>query len=135
MELYQEWHDPDFPGGKPPPLSPDETINDALCDFLRTQERTRRQKRHRISDDEDGAFKNDKLTDIDKYAYQNDENIEVNDLSFYEGEDGDIQAIETDFNPIPAAVKGNAKSGGIQTLSSGVCIVYLCAISVYLVLF
>ena len=134
-ELYQEWNDPDFPGGKPPPLSPDETINEALCEFLRTQDRTRRQKRHRVTDDEDGARNNDKISDIDKFAYQNDENIEVSDLSFYEEEDGDIKVVETDIKPIAAAVKGKAKSGGMQTLCSSVIIVYSCAISVLLVLF
>ena len=133
-ELYNEWVDPDFPGGKPPPLGQDETINKELCEFLKTQAKTRRQKRHRISDDEDGSIKNDKISDIDKYAYQNDENIELNDLSFYEGEDGDIIIVETDTKAKAAAVKGNDKSDGMQTLSSGVCIILSCAISLFFVL-
>lgn len=33
-ELYKSWEDPDFPGGKPPPLSPDEEINAELCNYI-----------------------------------------------------------------------------------------------------
>lgn len=32
--LYNSWDDPDFQGGKPPPLSPDEDINRELCDHI-----------------------------------------------------------------------------------------------------
>ena len=32
--LYNSWTDPDFPGGRPPPLSPDEIINRALCNHM-----------------------------------------------------------------------------------------------------
>lgn len=32
--LYNSWDDPDFPGGKPPPLSPDEDIERELCDHI-----------------------------------------------------------------------------------------------------
>ncbi|XP_060601199.1 uncharacterized protein LOC132754567 isoform X3 [Ruditapes philippinarum] len=32
--LYNSWYDPDFPGGRPPPLSPSEEINKELCHHL-----------------------------------------------------------------------------------------------------
>lgn len=32
--LYNSWNDPDFSGGKPPPLDPDEKLSEEICDHI-----------------------------------------------------------------------------------------------------
>lgn len=128
-ELYESWVDPDFPGGRPPPLSPDENISPALCDFLRNQERTRRQKRHRVSDTEVDATDTEDIGDTDKYTYLNDEN----DISFSEQGEENLKTLNVDTKVVAAAVKAT-KSGGLQLVASIYHTVLLCAICLSVVL-
>lgn len=37
QDLYDFWKDEDFPGGLPPPLTPNEELLEELCDFLRNK--------------------------------------------------------------------------------------------------
>ena len=121
--------DPDFPGGRPPPLSPDENISRELCDFLRNQDRTRRQKRHRVSDTEVDATDIEETGDTDKYTYLNDEN----DISFSEQGDENLKTLNVDTKVAAAAVKAT-RSGGVQFVASICHTVLSCAICLSVVL-
>ena len=126
-ELYESWIDPDFPDGRPPPLSPDENISKELCEFLRTRDSLNpRQKRHRVTDD-DKDNSNIVASDDHKFAYLTAENSVLSDLSFVDDED---ESLKTDIRAEAAAVIGT-RSGGTRyvagtvftSISSAICVI------------
>ena len=130
-ELYDAWVDPDFPGGRPPPLSKDEKISKDLCEFLKTQQLLNpRQKRHRITDDERDNIQSD---DASKVSYMNDDNTVLSDLSFVEDEDKVGKTLDGGSKAEVAAVKGT-KSDCTQHVASSIAIVFSCAISFIFIL-
>lgn len=130
--LYQSWNDPDFLGGRPPPLSHDEKIDIELCNHIlhvaikscetgspRVQVNTTicahladifdspsmgaRQKRHKHS--------NDKLTDdeelIDMMKDEPERDFELlGDISDIEFDETDHELVEIELKPL--AVYGSS---------------------------
>ena len=122
-ELYDKWIDPEFPGGRPPPLGPTEEINDELCRYLRQQAgrlptMASRRKRHRNSD---------KFTDDEEMISDDPAKLikeEVSDLGFDDSDDKKETFI-VEFNKEPVAAsaalimdKSSGKSSSIRSLTS-----------------
>ena len=151
-DLYNYWKDQDFPGGSPPPLSPDENLVPELCDFLRKSmqercavgtidnkalceslaresdgtDRTRRHKNGQHDDDEDVL--NNVQGDDAKVG-------DLSDLSFDDVEKPAVvnnYRVEIDSEPRPNAVSLLSEQSSISSRLSGN--VYLCT-SVLIVVF
>ncbi|XP_045173825.2 uncharacterized protein LOC123535289 isoform X2 [Mercenaria mercenaria] len=140
-ELYNSWYDPDFPGGRPPPLSPDEKLTDelcnhmlfvarkscetgnnqvlvntTLCEYIYTfdlPEMNTRQKRHK--------HHKDKVTDDEEIMHMmKDEPVrdieiinDIYDISFHELDNDQIvdHFHQVEIEPKPQAVHGSHSAG------------------------
>lgn len=154
--LYQSWNDPDFPGGKPPPLSHDEKIDIELCNHIlhvaikscetgspRVQVNTTiceylantfdlpsmsaRQKRHKHN--------NDKLTDDEELIDMMKDELErdfemLGDISDNEFDDTEHELVEIELKPL--AVYGSSSEKVSCNLLSVVITSTCCIILEYI---